>query len=199
MLRFPQDLTSPQKVVLMLHGYGASGNYMIQIAPKIHAPNTLFLAPNAPYLNETGYQWFEVDHSFNTDTVKTGLTQVRPIVLQMIDSIQRDYKIEYEDIILLGFSQGAMLTLDIITHHPELRKAIAISGAFFPFENINAKSKDILLIHGTNDETVSFQYSVDGEKQLKELGAHVTFKMIPGLDHHINQEGIDTVIEFLKG
>ena len=196
MLKFPQDLKKPQKIVLMFHGYGASGQHMIHLAPKFNIPSILWVAPNAPYKNGTGYQWFELDENLEVEEIQKGLIQVRPLIFSMIDSLQQEYKIDYEDIILLGFSQGAMLTLDVLTQSNDLRKGVAISGAFFPFENTKAKSKEILLIHGTNDQIVSFQYSVDAQQQLKERKAHVTLKLIPELDHHINQDVIDTISSF---
>ena len=54
-----------ERVVVLLHGYGADGNDLLGLADPLmpHMPGTAFLAPNAPEPcvgNPFGYQWFPI-------------------------------------------------------------------------------------------------------------------------------------------
>lgn len=59
------------------------------------------------------------------------------------------------------------------------------SAVYFA-EKIN-KNTEILLIHGTNDNKISFQDSVDMNNKLKSAGVHIELKLIDDGDHYLRK------------
>lgn len=83
---FFQTGTQIKHVVLFLHGYGANGDDLLSIGRdwQDSLPDTLFIAPNAPYQHpyiDSGYMWFDFQDKQNIspNDVKTGLNNIRPI------------------------------------------------------------------------------------------------------------------------
>lgn len=199
---FPNSLEKPSKIVIFLHGYGASGSNLLPFAHHWQEalPSTLFLAPNAPEkIEETGgYQWFSLsDRSFKG--MRLGLEKARSIFLNYIDEILNSYSLTYQDLALVGFSQGAMVALDLLFSQKDIKGIIGYSGAFYPPEgtwNKPIKTK-VLLVHGTHDTVVPFSAMTEAEKNLKKYHVSVSTLTCFSLDHSINEEGILKGKDFL--
>ena len=80
-----------EKIVLFLHGYGANGEDLINIASEWIdiLPNTIFYSPNAPFvcdINPSGYQWFKLFERTEKE-LNNGLKECGPYLNQFIDHI----------------------------------------------------------------------------------------------------------------
>lgn len=204
---FFQTGTQIKHVVLFLHGYGANGDDLLSIGRdwQDSLPDTLFIAPNAPYQHpyiDSGYMWFDFQDKQNIspNDVKTGLNNIRPIIKDYVQKLTQEYNVPYSSLVPVGFSQGAMIALDLLTCEPEIKAIIEYAGVYYPMCTSieNAASKKALLVHGTDDTVVPYHHMRDTEKALTELGIHVTSIPCAGLDHGINDEGIRAGKLFLK-
>jgi phospholipase/carboxylesterase len=202
-----QTGTDINRIILFLHGYGANGEDLLGIGKhwQDSLPHTLFIAPNAPYSHPqipNGYMWFNFKDTSNItpDDIKDGLNNIRPVIQEYAQTLSRKYGVPLAHIILVGFSQGAMIALDLFACEPDIKTAIDYAGIYYPFRTSieNATSKKALLVHGTDDTVVPYHHMREAEKALTNLGIHVTSITCAELGHSISMEGITAGETFLK-
>lgn len=199
-----------QKLVLIFHGYGADGENLIDLGhswlPII--PHTAFIAPDGPeacFGSPFGRQWFDlskwsVEAIFDTAPLLTALNNVAPLIKKYIDGLLADYGLTYKDLVLVGFSQGAMLSLHLGYYIlPECAGVIAYSGGFIE----DKKNKPLslpptLLVHGQVDPVVPAIATQASYNILKAYGSDCEMIIRPGLPHSIDHNGVIEGGNFLK-
>lgn len=202
-----QTDTDIKRIILFLHGYGANGEDLLTIGRhwQDSLPHTLFIAPNAPYPHAqipNGFMWFDFKDTsaITSDDIKNGLNAVRPIIQDYLQTLAKTYGVPLANIILVGFSQGAMIALDTLACTSEIKTIIEYAGIYYPMHNLieNAVSKQALLVHGTDDTVVPYHHMSEAEKALTKFGIHVTSITCTGLGHSISDQGIAAGETFLK-
>lgn len=206
-LEFKNSTNNPPKqLIIMLHGYGSNGENMIDLAGSFSStlPDAYFIAPNAPADHEHGYggyQWFSLI-SRDENFILEGINYASNILNNYIDEQLARFNLIDNQLILIGFSQGAMLAIyAALRRMSKIAGVISYSGSVIgdKFLSNEIKSKpSILMIHGDNDDVVS-PISLDlGIKTLRENQIPVKGLMCKGLAHSINLEGIKEAITFFK-
>lgn len=201
---------SISKIVVFLHGYGASGDNLIPLGQQWSETlkDVLYVSPNAPHLcnqdflsHDIGYMWFEIGspYEIKKDLIQSGLLSVRSVVTSYITQLLDKYQLTWKDCCIVGFSQGAMIATDLLTVIDELKCIIGYSGAYYPLE-VSKKSfdKKALLIHGTDDEIIDYSYALQAEKALKALDIDVMLETCTDLGHSINEKGVIAGLNFLQ-
>ncbi|MEI8295179.1 MAG: alpha/beta fold hydrolase [Alphaproteobacteria bacterium] len=192
------------QLVVILHGYGADGDNLIDLAHSWapHFPEADFLAPNAPEAcesNPMGYQWFGL-RDFTPFNVRAGLDRIRPTVVHYLKAMLQERQLGVQDLTLVGFSQGAMLALDMIFALPGLNGVLAYSGAFYPpvAAEKPVESTPVMLVHGMVDVVVPFVAMAEAERQLRLFGITPQTEAIPHLGHGIDGHSIMLGQQFLQ-
>jgi phospholipase/carboxylesterase len=200
----PASGNAPKSVVVLLHGYGANGENLIDLAHEWgrFLPDTEFIAPNAPNrseVNPLGYQWFGLA-DFSPLNMRAGLDSVRTVVRDFLMRILGERNLTPRNLCLVGFSQGTMLSLDLMFLLPGLKGIIGYSGAFYPpvAETLSAPLPEVLLVHGDSDTVVPYAAMGEAARQLALFGIHPTMHTCPALGHSINREGLIMGSDFLK-
>jgi phospholipase/carboxylesterase len=195
-----------KRVVVLLHGYGSDGNDLIALGSYWQPilPDALFVAPNAPHvcdINPMGYQWFplEMDRAISR---LTGGETARPVIKSFLEDVWRQTGFGPGQTILGGFSQGAMMALDVGLRLEEpLAGIVAFSGGVISPDEIgdHIKSKPpVCLIHGAEDDVVPVSMSVRGGEALKKAGVDVQVHVSPATGHSIAQDGLEVAGAFLQ-
>jgi predicted esterase len=116
--------------VIFLHGYGADGNDLLGLADPLapHMPDTVFVAPNAPErsaMNPMGYQWFPIPWIDGSSEEQSEAGMVRAVedLNAFLDTVMAEEGVTPAQTILVGFSQGTMMSL-----HVAPRRAEAMAG-----------------------------------------------------------------------
>ena len=104
-----------KNIVLFLHGYGANGSDLINIASEWIdiLPDTIFYSPNAPFIcdiNPEGFQWFKLLERTKKE-LQDGLQECGPHLNLFIDHILEKHQLEMKDLLIVGFSQGTIISL----------------------------------------------------------------------------------------
>ncbi len=192
-----------RSMVILLHGYGASGDDLIDLALSWQdsLPHTLFWAPHAPHtcdMNPCGYQWFGLQ-DLSPFNLRKGLDACTPTIASAIQAELTKHQLSPTNLILVGFSQGAMLALDLMFYLPGLKGLIGYAGAFVPPLNATLPSVKpaVLLVHGMADTVVPFPALGAAQAALNALGATPTIHAIPHLAHGIDAQGIHLGGQFL--
>jgi phospholipase/carboxylesterase len=200
----PSRSTPPQTLVILLHGYGADGQNMTNVAYAFHKnlPDAYFLMPDAPekMLGAGGYQWFDL-LDMDPATLRQGCVSACKTVEGFVRKAQEKHKVSWQNTVLIGFSQGAFLALHTaLAVHNLCGKVIAYAGGVYVEpEDINVPPQDlkILLIHGEEDDVVPPQESERTASFLKKQGFSATLEIIPDLDHSMNRRGVDLGVAFI--
>ena len=197
------------KLVVFLHGYGADGKDLIDLANpfSMAMPNATFISPDAPHpctMSPSGREWFPIDQ------IPTGAIKASENLISLIQDEAKSLKLSFKDVILIGFSQGAMMSLQcLLIHNQQFSAIIGYSGALRE-ENVEAAHNQIingkhnfantpvLLIHGEKDEVVPFQSLISSKNLLNNIGFNIQTLSRPNLGHGIDPEGISAGMELLK-
>jgi phospholipase/carboxylesterase len=184
-------------LVVLLHGLGADGADLIDLAPvwARALPKAAFVAPHAPDHYEAagfGRQWFPLwDRS--ADALAEGADRAQLWLDRFLDGELA--RLGVSDYALMGFSQGAMMALHTGLRRKMPPKAIlAFSGALIaPARLVEATGHPpILLVHGEADEVVPPERSRTAADRLRASGHDVQALYIPGLGHGIDDAGLAT-------
>lgn len=186
----------PEKLVILLHGYGANGDDLIDLAKAWRSilPTTDFLSPHAPDLSEIspwGRQWFSLQN-WSHESILFGLKKALPSLQAYIEEELKKRNLTSQDLALVGFSQGAMLALYAGLHMPSPPACIlGYSGAFIFEESEKPKHRPpVLLIHGDQDQVVPYTALGEAGRNLHALGIEAETHTSRGLAHGIDPEGL---------
>jgi phospholipase/carboxylesterase len=190
-------------LVVLVHGYGADGNDLIGLAPHWQSllPSVAFAAPNAPTRTPgaPGYQWFPISR-IDPHEMQKGVEIAGPVLEEYLDAELARLGLPPENLALVGFSQGTMLSL-----HVGLRKKIkpaaivGFSGMLpSPPPDSAAPFPPILLAHGDSDSVIPPQALFLAANQLGLSGAAVQWHLAPGMGHGIDPEGLVLAGQFLN-
>lgn len=193
-----------KKLVILVHGYGANGRDLIGLAPEWakHAPEALFLAPDAPDPVPGvpgGRQWFPITQ-LDPRLLAEGLRHAAPSLERLIEREREKAGLQPKDVALMGFSQGAMLVLDIAMRRPGVCAGVlAYSGALLtPPAATGDGLPPIFLAHGDSDPTVPPEAFLAALDQLSAAGARVQWRFEPNVGHGIAPEGLEAGGRFMK-
>lgn len=193
-----------KNIVLLLHGYGASGHDLISIASvwQPYLPDTLFISPHACEsweMSKQNYQWFSLPN-LNPETLKNGVRKALPLLKEYIEEILMHYQIQSNRLAVMGFSQGAMMALAVgLSNSKPFAGILSYSGALiYPEKEIMMTDTPILLVHGDQDDIVPFDYLTKAEKELHSKGVSVSKFICNNTGHGIDYNGLEVGSTFLR-
>ena len=125
------SLTEQAPLILMLHGYGSDENDLFSFASELPAEYAV-ISLKAPYaLAPYGFAWYHIyfDAPQGKWSDEEQAIASRELVANVIDEIIAAYPIDKNNITLLGFSQGTILSFAIALSYPEkIKNVIGLSG-----------------------------------------------------------------------
>jgi len=119
-------------------------------------------------------------------------------VMQVLQRVRQQYKIDEARIYLLGHSMGAIGTWKIAPKYPDIWAAIApISGSGAPATLERLRQVPEIVVHGDNDPTVAVTGSRTMVAKMKELGIEHTYIEVPGgLHSDVVAPNLAAIVEF---
>jgi phospholipase/carboxylesterase len=201
---------SARQLVVLLHGYGADGNDLIELGRtwQHELPEAAFVSPHAPEpcgQAPVGRQWFAL--TFRDPNERwVGVRQARPVLERFIDAELARLGLPPSALALVGFSQGTMMALHIGLRRPVAPAAIVgYSGLLVvpPDSDLDAFAAEIaarppvLLVHGDQDDLIPPQALFQTAQGLAALDVPVEWHMSAGVGHGIDPEGLRHGGEFL--
>ena len=187
-------LKQAQGVMLMLHGRGATAEDILSLAGELNQPEFAYLAPQAA--DNTWYpNRFLVPLAENEPWLSSALAFVGDVFAQIINS-----GIPSDRIILLGFSQGACLTLEYAARNARrFGGIVGLSGALIGPDDTPRDYKGSLegtpVFLGCSD--VDFHVPKERVEQsaevLQKLDGNVTKRLYPNMGHSVNGDEMDFV------
>lgn len=204
--------------VILFHGFGADAYDLKSFSEVLHTkepsnwlfPQGLLEVPIGP--GWTGRAWWNIDvEALNRRAISgenvdlsgekpEGLPKARAIALDAIAQLG----VPWNQIILGGFSQGAMLATDLFLNAPETPKGLMLfSGALINKEDWKAKvparaGSKFFICHGNKDMVLPHKCGQQLETLLNAGGMKGGLMTFPG-GHEIPPQAIMKANEYLKG
>jgi len=189
-----EPLVRARAAMLMLHGRGASAEDILSLAAELNQPGFAYLAPQA-----AGHTWYPNSFLAPLESNEPGLSSALALISSLLARLAAE-GIGAERTILLGFSQGACLTLEFVARNAQRYGGVAgLSGGLI---GPDGTPRDYL---GSLAETPVFLGCSDRDfhipKERVELSADVlqnmsgtvTMRLYPNMGHTINQDEIQAV------
>lgn len=187
-----------RKLVVLLHGLGADGYDLIDLAPGWGqaVPEAAFVAPHAPEpcdIAPYGRQWFSVGDR-TPARMLAGAEVAAGHLHAFLDEEAARLGIGPGDVAIMGFSQGAMMTLFAgLRRAPPPAVLLAYAGRLLGAETLPASlhpRPPVLLVHGEADEIVPAAASREAESALAAAGVKVEAVFRPDLGHGLDEAGM---------
>ena len=212
LLRFgrkPARSGHAKSLVVFLHGYGADGADLLGLAEVLapHLPDTAFVAPDAaeripgaPF----GLQWFAIPRfdGASPAVAEAGLVRSTDDLNDFLDQRLAYEKLGPEALVLIGFSQGAMMALHVAPRRKTAMAAvIAISGQLLHPERLTVETRvkpPVLVMHGDEDQVVDFSEMTAACNALFGAGFETFGHVMEGSGHGIAPDGLQTALAFLR-
>ena len=198
-----------KSLVIVLHGYGADGNDLLGLADPLqpHMPDTTFIAPDAPDKcsgNPYGYEWFPIPwlDGSSEEAAAKGMAQSADDLNAFIDAKMAEEGVTSSETILMGFSQGTMMSLHIAPRRAApLAGVVGFSGRLLAPETLEAEvmcRPPVLLIHGDQDQMVPVESLPAAADALAKAGFEVCTHISKGTAHGIAPDGRGVALQFMR-
>jgi phospholipase/carboxylesterase len=195
--------------IVFLHGYGASAADLFPLAAELatsdeaswYFPDAPLAVPLGPHMS--GRAWFpiparELQHGVDySNTTPPGLEKSAIQLLTLLKTLP------HEQFILGGFSQGAMLSTQVVLSAPERFKSLVIlsgtivHGGVWKKLALKAGAKSFFQSHGTSDPVLPFGGAEKLHQLLLEAGWEGDLKSFRG-GHDIPTPILRDLKSFLK-
>jgi phospholipase/carboxylesterase len=187
----------------MLHGRGADMHDLADVAPMLDtAGGCRFVFPNAPKPFEpypgmsAGWTWFD-----GWPPEHASLVESRTILLGFLDEITERFPTAQGKVVVAGFSQGALMSLDAgLRTQKKIAGIIAMSGGLYETDLptlAEHKGLPVFIAHGTLDDVVPVNYGRRARRVLEDAGLDVDYHEFP-MGHQLAQEEALAVQAFLE-
>lgn len=194
----PTPGIKPVGLIVGLHGWGGNSLEISSLAPFLNLPDYQMLFPEGPIDHPGvpgGKMWYDLDRSD-----WQGLPESRQLLKDFLNKLPEITGIPTDKTILLGFSQGGAMTLDVGLSL-SLAGLISLSGYLHPIDRtpnqeLNHAIPPILIVHGRQDQVVPLKMALDAKSKLTELGAKVAYAEYD-MGHEVPPVAIARVREFI--
>ena len=179
LVREPKVKKDKNPLLLLLHGYGSNEEDLFSFAPQL--PDEFFIvSARAPYsLPPYGNAWYAInfDAGMNKFTDNDQAIQSRDLIVKFIDELIAIYPVDKDNVTLIGFSQGSILSYAAALTYPEkINRVVALSGYVHTdiiTENIDKEKVSKLrffISHGTVDQVIPVDWARKAPDFLENLG-----------------------------
>jgi predicted esterase len=185
--------------LVLLHGRGGSAEDILSLYTELGLPEFRALAPQAAesswYPNS-----FLASLEANQPNLTSALGRIESLVADLLAS-----GVPSGRIALLGFSQGACLTLEYTARYPRRYGAvIGFTGGLIgppgtPRDYVGSlEGTPVLLGTSDPDPHVPFARVRETQEVLTRMGAAVELRRYPGMPHTINRDELDAARSLLE-
>ncbi len=205
LIKEPKIKFDKNPALILLHGYGSNEEDLFSFANEF--PDHYYVVSvRAPYdMHYGSYAWYAIN--FDADENKfSDVEQAktsRDLVANFIDDLVIKYAIDMENVSLIGFSQGCILSYAVALSYPEkIKRVVAMSGYLNPemlqkdYLKNNLSNLNVFSSHGTVDQVVPVEWGRRAKSFLDNLGIENVYKEYP-IGHGISPQNFYDFKEWL--
>ena len=190
-------------MIIFLHGYGSNEEDLFDLKDQF-IPEYTYLSVRAPMeLYQGSYQWFNLQQSLSTETINQIQNHTK-LLEDFISQAAVKYQTSPDRILLVGFSQGAIMSYELALKKPEIvRGIIALSGRISPMTlsqvtpGLDLKKLAIFIGHGTKDDRIHVREALSAYEALSQTSITPEYHAYNGLGHSINLEELEDIRQWI--
>src|SRR5688572_983048 len=194
-MRAGVERPTARAAMIMIHGRNAGPENILELAPVLQQPQFLYIAPAA-----AGGTWYPFSflspREQNEPGISSGLFVIESLVQELIAQ-----GFASEQIMLLGFSQGACLASEFSIRQPRRYGGVmALSGGLIgppgtTWDDVTMSLDGTPVFLGCSDVDphIPAERVLESEAVFRRLGANVTRKLYPGMGHTVSADEITIV------
>jgi predicted esterase len=197
-LRHGPDARHARLAMILVHGRGGSAEDLLALAAKLRLDDILYVAPQA-----AGHTWYPYTFLTPIDRNEPYLTSALNLLSALIDDL-RHQGLSPERVGLLGFSQGACLSLEYAARHARRYAAIVglsggVIGPLGTPRNYTGSLEQTPVFLGCSDVDphIPVERVHESADVFRQLHAVVDALIYPGMGHLVNEDEILAVRSLL--
>jgi len=203
----PSSITDrPAPVIFLFHGYGSDEEDLFSFAAELPAEYAVVSARAPHPMQPFGNAWYALDftatHGKWSDLDQA--REAREIIVTFLDEAIAAYGFDPEQVTLLGFSQGTVLSYAVALSYPEkVRNLIALSGYIEKeilvegFEQKPIRSLNVYVSHGQVDQVIPASWAQDASEILDALGIDHVYEEYP-VGHGVSPQNFYSLKRWLE-
>ncbi|NCG04431.1 MAG: phospholipase [Bacteroidetes bacterium] len=188
-------------LLVLLHGYGSNDADLFSFAEYIPASFHVVSLQAPLTMGENSFAWFPIHFTesmerwTSPEEVKKASDYINAFLVFYI--AKHDF--DNENLYLMGFSQGAMLSYAVGLATKNVKGIAALSGYIDPrvVKRTNTSLSSIYVSHGTEDMVVPYAWAEQSVEVLKDYGLSPEFYSYPQ-GHGINQDNLISIVQWLQ-
>jgi phospholipase/carboxylesterase len=198
LLEAGEPLGKARAAMILVHGRGASAADIMTLGAELRHPGFAYLAPQA-----AGGAWYPHPFTAPIESNEPHLSSALEVLASLLSTIEAT--IPAERVVLLGFSQGACLTLEFGARHARrYGGVVGLSGGLIGPDGTprdypgDFAGTPTFLGCSDIDPHIPKERVVESGEVLKQMGAAVTLRLYPGMGHTVSLDEIRSVNELIK-
>ena len=202
----PLSKSKPKNAVILCHGYGGDGKDISILAGywRTYLPDTIFICPDAPEkcsASTSGFQWFDlIDETPEQILSKSLVAEIK--LNKLIDEVKEKNNLSANQIVIGGFSQGCMISLQTgIKRKDKINSIVGFSGKIINTEHLSKNiisRPNVLLMHGDKDQVVTIDGLLEAKDFFYKNNFPIETKIFKNCEHRIPTEGSSLGLQFIK-
>ena len=194
-----EPLDKAKAAMIMVHGRGASAEDILSLTPELNQPGFAYLAPQA-----AGYAWYPNSFLAPIASNEPGLSSGLAVIASLLEKLA-EAGIPLERTIILGFSQGACLSLEFAARNARRYGGLAgLSGGLIGPDGTprdypgSLDGTPVFLGCSDVDPHVPKKRVELSAEVLQRLGGNVTTRLYPRMGHTVNRDEIRQVQDIMS-
>ena len=196
----------PKNAVILCHGYGGDGKDISILAGywRSYLPDTIFICPDAPEkcdASPSGFQWFDLMDQTPEQILSKSLVAETKLN-KLIDEVKEKNSLSADQIVIGGFSQGCMISLQTgIKRKDKINSIVGYSGKIIDTEHLSkniVSRPNIILMHGDVDQIVPIDGLLEAKNLFGKNNYEIETKIFKNCEHRIPTEGSSLGLQFIK-
>jgi phospholipase/carboxylesterase len=196
----------PFPALIALHGWGASAQDLLGLAPSIHDGRAVVLCPQGPVRfsvggGMTGYGWFHLVPGQPPDV--EAFQAIAEALRRFIEESVGRFPIDPARIAVAGFSQGGIMAYELALRDPGRFAGLAALSSWFPEPLANLLPKlpgheafPVLVVHGTRDSAIPVERAREAREALRSYGVALMYREFD-MAHEISRDALGVILRWL--
>ena len=184
--------------MILVHGRGASAADIMTLGAELMHPGFAYLAPQA-----AGNAWYPNPFTAPMESNEPYLSSALEVLESLLETVVST--IPAAGVILLGFSQGACLTLEFAARHAHrYGGVVGLSGGLIGPDGTprdypgSFEATPVFLGCSDVDPHIRKDRVIEAEAVFKRMGAGVTMRLYRGMGHTVSADEIESVRKIVE-
>lgn len=182
-----EPIEQAQAAMIMMHGRGASAQDILTLSAEFRQPGFVYLAPQA-----AGYSWYPNSFLAPIESNEPALSSALAVIAGLLAQLA-EQAIPPERTIILGFSQGACLSLEFVARNARRYGGlVGLSGGLIGPDGTprdypgSLDGTPVFLGCSDVDPHIPKARVIESADIMRRLGGDVTMQLYPGMGHTVN-------------